>query len=109
MCIRDSLLDSGWLSAVVYRAGLIPRNPSIACDWATYFYGVHFSPILSVFSLLSYLVPLPRIEWYAVVQGLIYVPIGIAVYCVWASGRRPWRSRSGRRSTPERRRTTRSE
>jgi hypothetical protein len=86
------LLDSGWLSAVVYRAGLIPRNPSIACDWATYFYGVHFSPILSVFSLLSYLVPLPRIEWYAVVQGLIYVPIGIAVYCLWASGRRPWRS-----------------
>jgi hypothetical protein len=78
------LLDSGWLSAVVYRAGLIPDNPAIACNWVDSYYGVHFSPILSVFSMLSYVAPLDRIEWYALFEALVYLPIGMAVHALSA-------------------------
>lgn len=76
------MLDSGWFSAIVYRAGLLPRNPRIACDYAEFYYGVHFSPLLSAFSVLSYVAPLPRLEWYAAVQAALFAPFGIAVYMV---------------------------
>ena len=74
------LLDSGWYSAIIYRAGLFPHNPQIACNYADYYFGIHFSPLVSAFSLASYLVPLDRIEWYALFQGLVFVPCGIATY-----------------------------
>jgi hypothetical protein len=76
------LLDSGWYSAIVYRAGLFPLNPEIACDYAEWYFGVHFSPFVSAFSLLSYLAPLPRIEWYALFEALVFVPLGIATYAL---------------------------
>jgi len=74
------LLDSGWYSAIIYRSGLFPHNPQIACNYADYYFGVHVSPLVSAFSLASYLVPLDRIEWYALFQGLVFVPVGIATY-----------------------------
>jgi hypothetical protein len=76
------LLDSGWYSAIVYRAGLFPRNPPIACDYAEWYYGVHVSPFVSAFSALSYLAPLRRIEWYAFFQAVVFFPFGIATYVV---------------------------
>lgn len=78
------LLDAGWYSDIVYRAGLFPRNPQIACAYADYYFGVHFSPLISVASLLSYLVPLPRIEWYALFQAFMFLPFGIATYLLAA-------------------------
>jgi len=45
-------------------------------------YEVHVTPLLSVFSALSYLAPVGRIEWFAFVQAVLHVPIGIAVYVV---------------------------
>jgi hypothetical protein len=74
------LFDSGWLSAVVYRAGLVPANPDIAFGVAHDFFAVHFSPILSAFSAASYVQPLPRIEWYALFEAVMYLPIGLAVF-----------------------------
>ncbi len=74
------LLDSGLLSGIAYRSGPLLAPPGIACDYATSFYQVYFSPIISVFSGLSYLVPVGRIEWFAFVQACIYFPIGLAVY-----------------------------
>ncbi|HEV7557983.1 MAG TPA: hypothetical protein VGO00_21095, partial [Kofleriaceae bacterium] len=74
------LLDSGWYSDIVYRAGLAPRNPQIACDYADWYFGVHFSPFISVFSIASYVVPLDRIEWYAVFQAICFLPFGVATY-----------------------------
>lgn len=82
------LLDSGWYSAIVYRAGLIPANPQIACNYASSYYGVHVSPLVSAFSLLSYLAPMHRIEWYALFQAFVFVPLGIATY-VLARGVEP--------------------
>ncbi len=76
------LLDAGLLSKVVYRDGLLLHLPRIAVDYADSFYDVHFSPLSSAFSLISYVVPVGRIEWYAIVEGLLYVPIGIATYAV---------------------------
>jgi len=76
------LLDSGLLSGVTYRSGVALQTSSIACNYATSFYQVYFSPIIGVLSGLSYLVPLGRIEWFALVEGLVYLPIGLAVYGV---------------------------
>ncbi len=76
------LLDTGLLSGITYRSGLLIRAPQIACNYADSFYEVYFSPIISVFSGLSYLQPLPRMEWFAIVQAFMYLPLGLAVYLV---------------------------
>src|SRR5215468_7828614 len=78
------LLDAGWFSALVYRNGLIPDNPLIACDYAPTYYGVHLTPFLSALSLLSYLAPVGRIEWYALTQAIVYLPLAIAPWAVAA-------------------------
>jgi len=78
------LLDAGMLSKIVYRDGVFLPLPRIAVDYATSFYDVHFSPLLSLFSVVSYLVPVGRIVWFAIVQGILYAPIGLAVYAVAA-------------------------
>ncbi len=78
------LLDAGWYSDIIYHAGLFPKNPRIACDYAEWYFGVHFSPMISAFSLLSYLQPLPRIEWYALHQALMFLPFGAATYALAA-------------------------
>lgn len=69
------LLDSGWFSALVYRAGILPDNPPCANSLREYF-GLHVAPLLSIASLLSYVVPLGRVEYYCLFQGLIYAPLG---------------------------------
>ncbi len=76
------LLDSGLLSGVAYRSGVALVPPIIGCDYATSFYQVYFSPVIGVLSGLSYLVPVNRIEWFAFVQALVYVPLGITVYAL---------------------------
>jgi hypothetical protein len=74
------LLDSGWYSDIIYRAGLFPHNPPLACNYAVWYFGVHFSPLISVVSILSYLAPFPRIEWYAIFEAFVFLPFGIATY-----------------------------
>lgn len=76
------LLDTGMLSGLAYRDGLLLTLPRIACDYADLYYDVYVSPLTSAFSVLSYLAPVGRIEWYAFIQSAIYVPIGLAVYLV---------------------------
>ncbi|HTV17155.1 MAG TPA: hypothetical protein VMG12_00750 [Polyangiaceae bacterium] len=69
------LLDSGWFSALVYRAGVFPDNPPCTNSLREYF-GLHLAPLLSLASLLSPAVPLGRVEYYCLFQGLIYAPLG---------------------------------
>ncbi len=71
------LLDSGWYSAIIYHNGLFPKNPAVAHS-VTHYYDLHVSPLVSSFSLLSYLVPVDRITWYAFFQGVLYglLPLG---------------------------------
>ena len=74
------LLDSGLLSGIAYRSGPLLAPAEIACNYATSFYQVYFSPIVSAISALSYVVPAHRIEWFVFVHAMVYVPIGLAVY-----------------------------
>lgn len=76
------LLDAGWYSKLIWHAGFSPRNPRIACDYAEWYFGVHPSLYISLWSGLSYLVPVPRIEWYALFQACVFAPFGFAVYTV---------------------------
>lgn len=73
------LHDSGWFSALVYRNGFFPKSPhSVAHQYVDY-WGWHPSILLSAGSLLSYLFPGGRIEWYAIFQAAIYAPLAIAL------------------------------
>lgn len=74
------LLDTGMLSWLAYRDGILLRAPRIALDYVEYYYDVYFSPLTSVFSLVSYVVPVGRIEWYVMVQAAVYAPFGFAVH-----------------------------
>ena len=88
------LLDAGWYSDIVYHAGIFPKNPTIACDYAEWYYGVHPSLYVSLFSLLSYVSPLPRIEWYTLFQVMVFLPFAWAVYAL-AAKVQPIRSWAG--------------
>ncbi len=72
------LHDSGWFSYTVYRQGLMPRNP-LAAGGVEYSWGWHVSLLVSLASLVSYVVPVDRVDWYCIFQGLVYAPLGLAV------------------------------
>jgi hypothetical protein len=69
------LHDAGWYSAIIHRQGLLPDNPASAHTLREY-YAVHVSVAVSLASALSYLVPLGRIEYYCLFQGMLYAPLG---------------------------------
>lgn len=70
------LLDSGWYSSIIYQQGLLPDNPRSAHSIREY-YGIHVSPLVSMASLVSYLLPIGRVPYYCLFQGLIYAPLGM--------------------------------
>jgi hypothetical protein len=76
------LLDTGMLSWLSYHDGVLLAAPKIALDYVEYYYDVYFSPLTSLFSVLSYLVPVGRLEWYVILQAAVYAPIGPVVYLV---------------------------
>jgi hypothetical protein len=69
------LLDSGWYSAIIYQQGLLPDSPRAASSIREY-YGIHVSPLISLASVFSYVLPIGRVPYYALFQGLIYAPLG---------------------------------
>jgi hypothetical protein len=69
------LHDAGWYSAIIHRQGLLPNNPPSAYPLAEYF-AVHLSVAVSLASALSYLIPLDRVEYYCLFQGMLYAPLG---------------------------------
>lgn len=76
------LHDSGWYSYIVWRDGVLPKNPVVAEGLPDY-YGIHVSPLVSTASVLSYLVPLDRVRWYCLFQASLYAPLaGAAVLLV---------------------------
>jgi hypothetical protein len=70
------LLDAGWLSDLVYHNGVFPKNAAVLSRGREFF-GDHLAPILSVGSLLSYLYPGDRVDWYCVFQGCIFAPLAL--------------------------------
>ena len=71
------LHDSGWFSGIVYRAGIVPRNPPTS--EMPYFWGWHITLIISLGSILSYLFPGDRVDWYCIFQAAIYAPLALAM------------------------------
>lgn len=73
------LHDSGWFASIVFREGIMPRNPVTVANDVTYYWGWHVSPLISAGSLVSYLFPGDVIDWYGVFQGIVYAPLATAV------------------------------
>src|SRR5687767_2347144 len=75
------LQDSGWHSAIVWRAGLVPDNPPVADSVpksVTSFFGVHVSPLVSIFSAASYGYPGERVGWFCLFIGFVFAPLAAA-------------------------------
>ncbi|HSO32182.1 MAG TPA: hypothetical protein VLT33_06700 [Labilithrix sp.] len=72
------LQDSGWGSALVFHNDFFPKDPPSA-DWRPEYFGIHASLALSFASMLSYLFPGDRVDWYCLFQGAIYAPLGAVV------------------------------
>ncbi|MDB4942529.1 MAG: hypothetical protein JWP97_2063 [Labilithrix sp.] len=73
------LHDSGWFSATVYHAGLVPENPPSLRGPLVSYWGWHVSVIVSLGSMLSYLFPVDRVDWYCVFQAVIYAALAFAM------------------------------
>jgi hypothetical protein len=71
------LLDAGFLSGVVYRRGIVPYDLPIENAAPSYF-SIHVSPLVSLASVISYVVPLPRVEYFCAVNGLLYATLAAA-------------------------------
>ncbi|HTR54135.1 MAG TPA: hypothetical protein VMJ10_25760 [Kofleriaceae bacterium] len=76
------ILDTGLLARLVYRDGVLLAVPHIACNYADSFYELYVSPLTSLFSAVSYVVPIQRLEWFTIVQAAVYAPLGAAVYLI---------------------------
>lgn len=63
------LYDSGLFAGLVYRNPWLQHAPAIS---GQNYFSTHFTPVLQLFSLLSYLVPLPLPFYYAFTQGIVY-------------------------------------
>ncbi len=75
------VLDMSTLSFTMYRNGVVPSFPP-AIMWSDQipFFAHHMSLIQSVLSVLSYLFPLGRVEWFAVCQTVFFAPLPVAVF-----------------------------
>ena len=71
------LLDSGWFASLVYHNPFL-RQPD--CLGGGSYFSTHFAPILSLFSLGSFLTPLPLPFYYALTQGLVFSTIAASGY-----------------------------
>lgn len=71
--------DAGWFSGIVWRAGIFGRNPPSPHTWMPYYWGWHPSLLVSAGSLLSYVFPGDRVDWYCVFQAAVYAPLAFVV------------------------------
>ena len=72
------LQDTGQYAFVLWRAGLFPKNPATGFPVDAYF-GLHFAPIISLASVVSYVVPLGRVDWFCLLHALAYAPLAAAL------------------------------
>jgi peptidoglycan/LPS O-acetylase OafA/YrhL len=71
------LYDSGWHANLCWHDGLIPVNPLVG-QYTHHYFKLHLRLILSFLSGLSYLVPLSRVAWYALILGTSYGLVAVA-------------------------------
>ncbi|MCW0422201.1 hypothetical protein [Xanthomonas sacchari] len=75
------LLDSGWYSSIIYKAGFFPENPFVAHSSGRYF-DIHVSFLVSILSVLSGYLPFDRVDWFAITQGAMYGSLVLAPACL---------------------------
>lgn len=75
------LLDSGLLADLFYHNTLSPERALILGGGE--FNGNHFSPLLTLVNLLSYVIPVDFIAYYANFQGIVYATLTVAIFSVF--------------------------
>jgi len=78
------LLDSGLLAYLTYHNSLVPTAPALLGGGE--FFSTHFVPLYSILSMLSYLVPVGLVAWYASFQGFVYTTVCLGAYLAYLQG-----------------------
>jgi hypothetical protein len=77
-------LDSGWFADLMWHKPIWLPNPDVLhVDTnfpPTSFYAIHFSPIFSLISLASYVLPLDRAQIFAAYSGMAHGLLGFFAY-----------------------------
>jgi len=80
------LLDSAWNAFICYRNGILPVWPHAVesmefgpYGYSAVFYQYHASPIISLFSLASYIQPLNLLDWFSFLQAVFLALITYAM------------------------------
>ncbi|MBF0131249.1 MAG: hypothetical protein HQL75_01510 [Magnetococcales bacterium] len=75
------LLDSGLLADLFYHNTFSPERAPILGGGE--YNGNHFSPLLNLVNIVSYIVPVDFIAYYAIFQGLVYATLTVAIFLVF--------------------------
>jgi hypothetical protein len=74
-----TLYDSAIFQSIIWRSGwALLQAPAIATNLS--YLNVHLSPINYLPNFISYLVPIDRISYYALVYGIIYASLVVLVF-----------------------------
>jgi hypothetical protein len=77
------LHDPGWLATVAWRNGwLLIGPPSLGGSY----FSEHISPIFWLTNLVSYLLPLPKIDFFAAFMAAIYALYAAGIFRAWLWG-----------------------
>jgi hypothetical protein len=75
------MMDLGWLSTVAWHSDLLLTGPP--ASYQESFFLHHMSPIFWLTSLVSYILPFGRLDYYAFLLGLSYSLYAAGIYCLW--------------------------
>ncbi|HIJ85329.1 MAG: hypothetical protein HW380_3644 [Magnetococcales bacterium] len=75
------LLDSGFFADLMYRNEFNPRVATILGGFV--YNGNHFSLLHNLLNIISYIVPVEAILYYAIFQGLVYSSLTAAIFAVF--------------------------
>lgn len=79
----SSFLDAGWYAYLIHDADLQLHNPPFI--GGSYF-AIHISPLFLLTSAIGHLLPLTRIQFYAVFVGISHALPALAVFWLLVSG-----------------------
>jgi len=75
------MMDLGWLSFLAWHSDVALTGPP--ASFGESFFVHHVSPIFWLTSLISYVLPLGRVSFYALLMGAIYALYAAGVYRAW--------------------------
>ena len=86
-------LDAGWFADLMWRKNWKLPNPGVVLvspeGYPASFYGIHFTPMLTLVSQISWLLPLDRVGVFATFIGLSHGLMGLVMYRILIRWRCP--------------------